>query len=141
MTIRWRSFTRTGISHLFENNPQIGAKSCFKNLTLSFRPFSFKFFADISPFYGATHTPVVDFWWHVPWLSKQGWIPFCVPSHLCDPQINLWCNTCWLYGGQYGSQAFLIHVPADVPTNIGSRAWNFFSFCYLNDFSWLLVTW
>ena len=37
-----------------------------------------------------------------------------------DPQIRLWCNTCWLHGGQHGNQAFLIHVLADhVSTSIG----------------------
>ena len=40
-------------------------------------------------------------------------------SRLCDPQIHLWCNTCWLYGGQHGSRAFSIRVLADVSTSIG----------------------
>ena len=34
------------------------------------------------------------------------------------PEIHLWCNTCWLYGGQHGSWAFSIHVPADVSASI-----------------------
>ena len=35
-----------------------------------------------SPFLGATDTPVLDFWWHLPWVSKPGSIPFLVtPSH------------------------------------------------------------
>ena len=29
---------------------------------------------DISPFCGATKTPVLDFWWCLPWLLKPGWI-------------------------------------------------------------------
>ena len=33
-----------------------------------------------------------------------------VLSHLCNPQIHLWCDTCWLYRGQHSSQAFLIHI-------------------------------
>ena len=34
---------------------------------------------NINPFRGGTDTPVLDFWWHLPWVSKAGWIPcFCV---------------------------------------------------------------
>ena len=33
------------------------------------------FFEDMSPFCGATDTPVLDFWWCLPWVSKPGWIP------------------------------------------------------------------
>ena len=29
----------------------------------------------MSPFHGATDTPVLDFWWRLPWVSKPGWIP------------------------------------------------------------------
>ena len=28
-----------------------------------------------SPFRGATDTPVLDLWLHLPWVSKPGWIP------------------------------------------------------------------
>ena len=72
---------------------------------------------DINPFRRAADTPVLDFWWRLPWVPKPGWVP-CVLSHLCDPQIHLWCDTCWLYGGQYGNWAFSIHVLADVSTSI-----------------------
>ena len=34
-----------------------------------------KFLEDMSPFCGATDTPVLDFWWRLPWVSKPGWIP------------------------------------------------------------------
>ena len=51
---------------------------------------------DKSLFRGATDTPGLDFWWHLPWVSKLGCIPFCVLSRLCDPQTHLWCNTCLL---------------------------------------------
>ena len=34
------------------------------------------FLENISHFHGATDTPVLDFWWHLPWVSKPGWIPF-----------------------------------------------------------------
>ena len=30
-----------------------------------------------------------------------------------NPQIHLWCDTCWPLGGQHGSWAILIHVPAN----------------------------
>ena len=30
---------------------------------------------DISPFWGATDTPVLNFWRHLPWVSKPGWTP------------------------------------------------------------------
>ena len=33
------------------------------------------FFEDISPFRGDIDTPVLDFWWRLPWVSKPGWIP------------------------------------------------------------------
>ena len=50
----------------------------------------------------------------------------CMLSHLCDHQIHLWCNTCWLHRSQHGSQAFLIHIFADrVSASIGggSNPW------------------
>ena len=57
--------------------------------------FSFTFLEDISPFRGATDTPVLDFWWRLLWVSKLGWsagwhtfLPAC--------KIHLWCDTCWL---------------------------------------------
>ena len=37
-------------------------------------------------------------------------------SHLCD---QLWCNTNWLYRGQHGSQALLIHILTDMSASIG----------------------
>ena len=37
--------------------------------------FFLKFLEDMSPFCGATDTPVLDFWWRLPWVSKPGWIP------------------------------------------------------------------
>ena len=35
---------------------------------------SFKFLEDTCPFCGATDTPVLEFWWRLPWVSKTGWI-------------------------------------------------------------------
>ena len=32
---------------------------------------------DISPFCGATDTPVLDFWWHLLWVSKPEWAALC----------------------------------------------------------------
>ena len=77
------------------------------------RVFLFVLRTFINPFHGTTDTLVLDIWWCLPWVSKPGWIP-CMLSHLCDPQIHL-----WLYGSQYGSQAFLIHILTDVSTSIG----------------------
>ena len=76
------------------------------------------FSEDISPFRGASDNPVLDFWWRLPWISKAGWITY-VLSRSCDHQIHLWCDTCWLYRGQYGSWAFSIHVHIDVSASIG----------------------
>ena len=46
----------------------------------------------------------------MPW-----WIPPLACFVTCmqqNPQIQLWCNTCWPLGGQYGSQVVLIYVLA-----------------------------
>ena len=43
------------------------------------------FFFNLSPFHGATDTPVLDFWWHLPWVSKLGWIPcLCASLPVCN---------------------------------------------------------
>ena len=76
--------------------------------------FHFLNFWGHSPFCGATDTPVLDFWLHLPWVSKPGCIP-CMVSHLCDPQIHLWYDTNWLYKDWYGSQAFLIRITPILP--------------------------
>ena len=52
---------------------------------------------------GFTDTPVLDFWWHLPWVSKPGWIPSLACFLTCAqqiPQIHLWCDTCLFH--QYG---------------------------------------
>ena len=38
-----------------------------------------KKFEDISPFCGATDTPVLDFWWCLLWVSKQEWEALFMP--------------------------------------------------------------
>ena len=43
------------------------------------------------PCFGLLVTSALDF--------KARVDPFCVLSALCDPQIHLWCDTCWLYRG------------------------------------------
>ena len=78
--------------------------------------FFFAIFGGHKSFLWGTHTPVLGFWWHLPWVSKPGWIPW-VLSHLCDPQIHLWHDTCWLYRGQHGSLAFSIHVIGCIESN------------------------
>ena len=82
-----------------------------------------KFLEDISPFRGATDTL---FWTSgdiSPGFQSQGGYPFCMLSRLCDPQIHLWCDTCWLYRDQNGSKAFLIHLPADI--HVCKHWWRF----------------
>ena len=36
------------------------------------------------PFCGATDAPVLDFWWHLSWDSKPGWIPFPISNLTMD---------------------------------------------------------
>ena len=63
--------------------------------------------------------PPITLFWMSALGFKAGWMPFCMLSCLCDPQIHLWWDTCWLCRGQHGSQAFSIHLLADKSTNIG----------------------
>ena len=68
----------------------------------------FKIFGRHKSFCGATDTPVLDFWWHMPWVSKPGWIPLlaCFIAYIqWISQIHLWCDTCWPLGSQPSSQA------------------------------------
>ena len=37
--------------------------------------FFLKFLEDKSAFCGDTHTNILDLWWGLLWVSKQGWIP------------------------------------------------------------------
>ena len=42
------------------------------------------------------------------WISKLGWIPWLacfVPCMQWIPQINAWCNACWLLGCQHCGRA------------------------------------
>ena len=65
----------------------------------------------MSPFCGATDTPILDFWWHLLWVSKPEWVlPYLSLAeayvlHYTFPEIHLWCDTCQPLGGQHGSQA------------------------------------
>ena len=77
-----------------------------------------KFLEDMSPFHGATDTRFELLVTSA--LGFQARVdPFCVLSHLCDPQFHLLGNTSWLHRGQHGSRAIFIHIPADVSTRIG----------------------
>ena len=52
----------------------------------------FNFFLDLSPFSGATDTPVLDFWWCLSRVSKAGWILSIACLITCAqwiPQIHL----------------------------------------------------
>ena len=58
-------------------------------------PCGFKYFLeDISPFVG----PLMTLLWTscdvCPGFQSQDGSLTCVISHLCDPQIHLWCDTC-----------------------------------------------
>ena len=75
--------------------------------TLSFYS---KIFGGKKPFLTrGNDTPVLNFWWLLPWASKPGWIPR-LPAF--SPQIHLWCYTCCLsvYSGQHGNQTFSSHI-------------------------------
>ena len=63
--------------------------------------FSKKCFEDISPFCEATDTPVLDFWWHLPWVSKPGLIPSlaCFVTMEFSESPLVW-HTCWSLGSQ-----------------------------------------
>ena len=71
---------------------------------------------DISPFCGATDTPVLDFWWYLLSVLKPEWVPLFIFSGgipvICCLRFYLQCDTCWPLGGQHGSQVILFYVPA-----------------------------
>ena len=76
--------------------------------------FFFKVLEDLGAFSGATDTL---FWTSGDvclGFQSQGGSLFCMLSCLCDCQIHLWCDTCWLCWGQHGCWVFLIHVLADM---------------------------
>ena len=46
-----------------------------------------KFLEDMSPFCGATDTPILDFWWRLFWVSKPEWVlPY---SSLAEAYLKL----------------------------------------------------
>ena len=51
-----------------------------------------KFLEDISPFCGVTDNPVLDFWWHLLWVSKPEWAALLALA-----------------------KAYMLHVPWDSP--------------------------
>ena len=62
--------------------------SCLDVLSLKWwRPFNTflkKYLEDISPFCRVTDTPVLDFWWHLLWISKPEWAPlFTLGNGIC----------------------------------------------------------
>ena len=61
--------------------------------------------------------PLIPLFWTscdvCPGFQSQGGSVAWMLSHLCDPQIHLWCNACLLYRGEHDSRAFSIHVLAD----------------------------
>ena len=64
--------------------------------------FFFKFLEDMSPFCGATDTPVLDSGDVSSGLQSQNGQPYLsLQRHMCYmfPEIHLWCDTC-----QHGSR-------------------------------------
>ena len=65
----------------------------------------------MSPFCGATDTPVSDFCRYLLWVSKpECFLPYlrlleAYVLHYMFPEIHLWCDTCWPLGSQHGNQA------------------------------------
>ena len=73
------------------------------------------FLEDINPLCWVTDTPVLDFWWHLPWVSKQGRILLlaCFVTYMqWIHQIHPWYNNCWLLGGKHGGWVVSIHILA-----------------------------
>ena len=71
------------------NRIVIGDKTEYQKYHFSFSCALWKFLKkileDMSPFRGTTDTPVLDFWWRLPWVSMPGWIP-CL--HALSPAHN-----------------------------------------------------
>ena len=66
--------------------------------------------------FGMTNTPVFVFWWCLQWVSKPGCTPslaYFVINTQQNPQIHLWCDTCWPLGSQHCSWAIPIHILAN----------------------------
>ena len=81
--------------------------------------FFFKKWSTSVLFCGATDTPVFDFWWHLPWVSKGGSVG-CMFCHLYamdssdSPLVQHLLSSWW----HHGSQALLIHVHTGTGTSI-----------------------
>ena len=82
----------------------------FLSISEYFRISFFKNFGGHQSFLSGHWYPCLDFCWHLPWVSKPGWIP---PFDTSLPACNglLIFNTHWPLDGQHGSRTFLlIHV-------------------------------
>ena len=67
--------------------------------------FVFEVFGGHISFFGATGSPVLDFWWHLLWVSKPEWVlPYLLflrRRMKCTlPMIHLWCYICQPLGTQ-----------------------------------------
>ena len=95
---RWRFLRMTGL--VYHNR-----------VFVVFFFFFLKFLEDMSPFCGATDTPVSDFWWCLLLVSKPEWVlsySSLVEAYVLRytlSEIHLWCDTCQPLGSQHGSQA------------------------------------
>ena len=63
-------------------------------------------------FCGATDIPVLDFWWHLLWVSKPEWAAIYMLGRgihfTCSLRFN---DSCQPLGCQYGSWTDLLHIP------------------------------
>ena len=50
---------------------------------------------DISPYCGATDTPVLVFWWHLSWVSKPGWLHHRCATDFSDSPLVRQLLTSW----------------------------------------------
>ena len=66
------------------------------------------------PFLCATDTSVLDFWWHILWVSKPEWAALFTLWQRCMwytfPKIHLWCDTFAGIYCQYSDLLLSLHV-------------------------------
>ena len=82
-----------------------------------------KFWEDISPFCGATHTPALNFRWHLPWVSKPGWISqICALSSAWNGFLRFTsvATPADLLAATMVSKPFLIHILAGIFRSTGT---------------------
>ena len=101
--------------------------------------FSLKNFGAISLFCRVNDIPVLDFWWHLPWVPKPGWI-----LHLCSslPTYNVFLRFTSSVPPADSSQPTLqislfVHVLAHICTLVGVRGT---VYALTNNLFWLIFS-